>query len=157
MTSYRPITDCWLLARGKLKRGPDGEKQSYYGSYPSGFLSRARELLGVQGDDPVLHACSGMVRDYPIRGLGPRDMTVDLDPGLEPDWVMDVRKDLPRCPFGSGWPAILADPPYSEEDAKHYLGGEGHRFYPNPNALTKLMLERVRPGGRVGMLHHFWP
>ena len=151
MTGYRPICDLWILARSKLK---DGKK--YYGSYPSGYLSRAMETLGVQADDPVLHVCSGMVRDYPFRGLGPRHMTVDLDPGLDPDWVMDVRDDLPRCPFDpDGWAAILADPPYTEEDAAHYKVGAS--VFPKPNALLKLMLLRARPGGKVGMLHYVWP
>lgn len=36
--SYRPITDFWILARPKVK---------YYGAYPSGFLERARALVGV--------------------------------------------------------------------------------------------------------------
>lgn len=147
--SYRPICDVWILARPKVR---------YYGAYPNGFVSRARELLGGQDDDPVLHVCSGKIRDYPERGVGPRDMTVDLDPALEPDWVMDVRKELPGNPYDpQGWGAQLADPPYSEKDAKEYLDGKGDEAYPNPNALLRRMLEGARPGGRVGMLHYFWP
>lgn len=153
MGKHTPIDLQWVLARPKLK---DGVK--YYGSYPAGALHRMRYLLGVQGDDPVLHVCSGVVDRHVFRGFGPNDMTVDLDPGVNPDWVMDVRKDLPRCPHDpQGWKAILADPPYSPKDAENYLGGRGHNFYPNPAKLLRLMFERVRPGGRVGFLHYIWP
>ena len=145
--SYRPICDTWVLCRPRVK---------YYGAYPGGFLSRARELLGISIYDPLLHVCSGRIVDYPFRGFGPNDVTVDLDPALEPDHVMDVCRDLPPPPEGlEAWPAILADPPYSEEDAKHYDKGEGN--LPNPNKLLKLCLERVAPGGRVGMLHYVVP
>lgn len=149
MGKHTPIDTQWVLARPKV---------SYYGAYPAGFLHRARYLLGVQGSDPVLHVCGGKVRDYPMRGMGPRDMTVDLDPALEPDWVMDVTKELPRSPFDpGGWHATMADPPYSEEDAKRYLEGKGDLVYPNPKQLLKRCFEATRPGGRVGFIHYAWP
>lgn len=85
--SYRPITDVWMLCRGKT---------GYYGTFPAGFLERARFLLGVTIFDPVLHVCGGKVKDYqsgPMKGkgLGPNDRTVDLDPDLDPDFCLDVR------------------------------------------------------------------
>jgi len=146
--SYRPICDVWILARSRTK---------YYGAYPYGFLSRAREILGVHIEDPVLHVCSGKIDDYPYDGLGFNDVTVDLDPAVDPDFVMDIRKELPANPErGDGlWPAIMADPPYSEEDADHYTVGRD--AFPEPNKLLKLCLEHVRPGGRVGMLHYVVP
>ena len=68
--SYRPICDTWILARSKVK---------YYGAYPAGFLERARSQLGVHINDPVLHVCSGKVKDYPYAGgFGPNDKTVDI-------------------------------------------------------------------------------
>jgi len=89
--SYRPLTDVWMLCRSKL---PAGNK--YYGAYPSGFLERARYLLGVTINDPVLHICSGEVMNYqsgPMRGkgVGPNDKTLDLDPELSPDFLLDAR------------------------------------------------------------------
>jgi hypothetical protein len=59
--SFRPIADVWILARSKVK---------YFGAYPAGFLSRARDLLGVGINDQVLHVCAGKVRKYPYRGFG---------------------------------------------------------------------------------------
>lgn len=85
---HRPITDFWMLCRGKT---------GYYGTYPAGFVERARALLGVQLYDPVLHICSGAVMEYQsgpmkCKGVGPNDCTLDLDPALEPDFLLDARR-----------------------------------------------------------------
>jgi len=144
--SYRPITDMWILARAKLK---DGRK--YYGAYLGGFPERARALLGVSIHDPVLHVCGGMARYYPYRGgFGPLDKTLDLDPATGPDYLRDAREPLPP-----GFKAMLADPPYSAEDAENYE--VGREAYPKPNALLKNMLNAVEPGSRVGMIHYILP
>ena len=139
--NYRPITDVWILARSKVK---------FYGAYPSGFLARARALLGVGPNDAVLHVCSGRVRDYPFAGVGPNDKTLDLDPILKPDYLQDACQPLPK-----GFAAILADPPYTLEDAKHYALSP--LWLPSPNALLRNMLESVELGSRVGMLHYVIP
>lgn len=153
--SYRPITDTWLLARSKVK---------YYGAYPAGFLHRARELLGVNILDPVLHVCSGMVRQYPFRGLGPNDRTLDIDPETQPDILRDARTiDAISGPWRASpegqapvpWPAILADRPYTEADAAHYRCGAD--VLPDVNDLLRRSLEIVRPGGRVGILDYIVP
>ena len=140
--SYRPICDTWILARPKVK---------YYGAYPAGFLHRARALLGVSELDQVLHVCAGRVRDYPYRGFGPNDLTVDLDPDTFPDFVMDVRSGLPAGEYQ----AILIDRPYTREDAAKYAPGESS--LPKLNALVKAALQHVPIGGRVGVLDYVWP
>lgn len=146
--SYRPICDVWILARPKVK---------YYGSYPNGFLERARALLGVTPLDPVLHVCGGMARAYPAkpRGFGPNDKTLDLDPALEPDFLQSATDPLPKNDLTWLWPALIADPPYTEEDAAHYVPGAA--AFPKANLILKHMLAVVRPGGRVGMLHYVLP
>lgn len=144
MPSYTPIRDVWICARPKV---------AYYGAYPAGALGKMRDLLGVHIDDAVLHVCGGRVRDYPFRGVGPNDRTVDLDLRLDPDFLMDVRFDLPA--IEGGWPGALVDAPYSSPDAAHYACGA--ESYPEPNALLRRSLERVRLGGRVGFLHYKWP
>lgn len=150
--SYRPITDMWILARAKLKPNPDGSKNTYYGAYLGGFPERARALLGVTLSDPVLHVCGGKAKFYPYsRGFGPNDKTLDLDTDLWPDFVADAREPLPM----NDWPAILADPPYSEEDAEKYAPGRD--AYPKPNALLANCLNAVRVGGRVGIIHYILP
>ncbi len=164
--SYRPITDVWILARPKVR---------YYGSYPNGFLERARALLGVTPYDPVLHVCGGKARDYPAkpRGFGPGDRTLDLDDKLYPDYLQSADEPLPlyeckdatclQCTDGDWhtgvkghrWPAMIADPPYTPEDAAHYAPGADE--FPKANLILKNMLAVVRPGGRVGMLHYVLP
>lgn len=160
--SYRPITDLWILARAKLLDG-----QTWYGAYPGGFPERARALLGVTINDPVLHVCGGKAKFYPYKGgFGPNDRTLDLDEALKPDYLQDAREPFPlRTTYHelpdetdvrlSPWPAILMDPPYSEQDAEKYAVGAS--VYPSPNLLLKNALQAVRPGGRVGMIHYILP
>ncbi|HPW22299.1 MAG TPA: hypothetical protein PLE61_15975 [Vicinamibacterales bacterium] len=160
---YRPITDTWILARAKRAGG-----DYYYGRYPGGFLERARALLGVSMADSVLHVCGGMVRRYPYRrGFGPNDKTLDLDPALEPDFCQDARDPYPLQGSSSAyrvlndgrkgwcWRAVLADPPYSQEDAEKYVPGPS--VLPTPGVILKNALAVVRPGGRVGILHYYAP
>lgn len=161
--SYRPICDTWILARPKVK---------WYGAYPSGFLERGRALLGVMPQDAVLHVCGGRARDYPFRGFGPNDVTLDADPNLKPDILADVNDLIPLQGHrptvwdadtgrvclaygGRPWPAILADPAYSVEDQANY--DVGAELYPEPRKLLADCLRAVRPGGRVGFLHYIWP
>ena len=166
MNIYRPITDVWLLGRPKVK---------YYGAFPSGFLERARHLLGVHIEDPVLHVCSGKVRDYPFRGFGPNDKTLDLDPDLKPDFNLDAREigaeagclfpdrgggvtrlgmDLPHDTEAL-WRAVLVDRPYGPDHAEHYSPGPS--VIPAAAPLLKRCLSVVRPGCRVGWLDLFAP
>lgn len=145
--NYRPITDVWILARPKVK---------YYGAYPNGFLHRARNLLGVQLGAPVLHICGGMIRQYPCRGFGPNDKTLDLNPACAPDFLRDARLPFPFNPDAVGpWAAVLIDRPYSLEDAAHYPPGVA--VFPEANKLVKFGIEVVAIGGKVGILDYVWP
>jgi hypothetical protein len=149
--SYRPICDFWFLARAKLKGG-----HKYYGAYLGGFPERARALLGVNLNEPVLHVCGGMAKHYPYkRGFGPNDKTFDIDPSVEPDFLGDARQTWPQS-IGSGlWRGVLIDPPYSEADAEHYNAGAA--AYPPPNLLLKRAFEVLAPGGRAGIIHYILP
>lgn len=144
--SYRPITDMWILARAKLKGG-----EKYYGAYLGGFPERARKLLGITINDPLLHVCGGKARLYPYAdGFGPNDKTLDIDPTLNPDFIWNAAESIP----GGYWHAILADPPYSPEDAKSYARPDA---YPKPNDILRNCINAVRIGGRVGIIHYIWP
>lgn len=145
---YRPITDVWILARSKVK---------YHGAYPSGFLHRARALLGVGPEAAVLHVCAGKIRDYPFRGLGKNDKTLDFDPACQPDYLHDARIALPfknEMQFEL-WPAVLVDRPYTRGDAAQYTPGVS--MLPDLNALLKNALGVVGVGCRVGVLDYTWP
>lgn len=144
--SYRPICDTWILARSKTK---------YYGAYPAGFLHRARALLGVGLNDPVLHVCAGRVRDYPYRGLGPNDRTLDLDRQCDPDFLQDAREPFPLSNKCLAWGAVLIDRPYTPDDADHYVVGRA--VFPPINLLLKHGIAVVGVGGKVGILDYLWP
>ena len=146
MGNYRPICDTWILARPRLAEG-----KRYYGTYPLGFVERARALLGVHISDPVLHVCSGLVRHYPYqrRAVGPNDKTLDLDPLNNPDFCQDARHSYP-----SGFRAILADPPYSPDDADHYAPGRDK--LPTAGVIAKNGIAAVEIGRRVGILDYVW-
>ncbi len=146
MSNYRPITDTWYCVRPKLKGGV-----KYYGAYPAGFLERARVLMGVHINDPVLHVCSGYAHLYPYEGgYGPNDKRLDLNPACAPDFIQDARE-----PYPTGFKAIMADPPYSEPDADHYPPGAPR--YPRPRMILENALRSLVEGQRVGILHYVAP
>ena len=86
-------------------------KSTYYGGYPAGYLRRMRALFPDK--NRILHLFSGRV-DLSIL---PGD-TVDINPKLKPTYIDDAQT-LERVPLGQ-YDLILADPPYSVEDANHY-------------------------------------
>ena len=136
----------WFLARAKLKGG-----SKYYGAYLGGFPERARALLGVNVNDPVLHVCGGQAKLYPYKGgFGPNDKTLDLEPSCNPDYLQDARDAFPH-----GFKAILCDPPYSPEDANHY--NVGASVYPSPNILLNNALDALEIGQRCGIIHYQLP
>lgn len=144
--TYRPITDVWFLARAKLKHGA-----TYYGAYLGGFPERARALLGATIDEPVLHVCGGLARLYPYTGgFGRNDKTLDADPSVRPDFLQDARRAYPR-----GFKAILADPPYSEDEATNY--NTGAERYPPPNLIVRNAIDALELGQRVGIIHYINP
>jgi len=130
----------WLLARPKVK---------YYGAYPNGFLQRARVMIGCSNDDKVLHICSGKVKEYPNSGFGINDKTVDIDKSLNPDYVVDVKKEIPS----GDWNGILIDPPYTQDDADNYKIND----LPSPNKLVKDCINVINVGKKVGILHYICP
>lgn len=152
--SYHPVHDLWFLARAKLKPHADGSKNTYYGAYLGGFPERARVLIGCSLDESMLHVCGGKARHYPYRrGFGVRDKTMDIDPGVNPDIAGDAEVSIPLLNKGSEWGGILIDPPYSEDDAKHYATGK----YPNPHTLVRNAIDALPVGRKVGIIHYIVP
>ena len=87
-------------------------KSGYYGGYPHGYLSRVRALFPDKA--APLHVFSGRVD----QSAWPGD-TVDLNPDMEPTYLDDAQSldDVPLHLYD----IVLADPPYSVEDAEHYM------------------------------------
>ena len=86
-------------------------KSTYYGGYPAGYLRRIKALFPDKSR--VLHVFSGKV-DLDVF---PGD-TVDINSELAPTYVDDAQR-LEKVPL-DGYDLVLADPPYSVEDCKHY-------------------------------------
>jgi len=104
--------------------GPDGRvvgtwimgndyrvKSTYYGGYPAGYLRRMKALFPDK--QRTLHLFSGQVDLAAFPGD-----TVDINPALKPTYVDDAQT-LTCVPLEE-YDLVLADPPYSVEDADHY-------------------------------------
>jgi hypothetical protein len=86
-------------------------KSGYYGGYPAGYLKRIKALFPDK--KPPLHLFSGRV-DLSVL---PGD-TVDINATLQPTFIDDAQT-LTNVPL-TNYDLVLADPPYSVEDAEHY-------------------------------------
>jgi hypothetical protein len=99
-------------AFGIWNMGQDYRVQSgYYGGYPAGYLRRVRALFPDKRR--VLHIFSGKVDLSALPGD-----TVDINPDLNPTFVDDAQT-LEAVPL-ERYDLVLADPPYSVEDAERY-------------------------------------
>lgn len=160
--SYRPLMDQWFCTRAKLLGGV-----KYYGSYPGGFPERARVLLCANMNDPVLHVCGGFSNLYPYYGgYGAHDARLDLSRLTKPEYFGDVRDAAAYPPLSKQqlnavtnvmvpWRAMIADPPYSLQDATRYVPGSDK--YPKPRLILRNMLLNVEPGCKVGILDYVSP
>ena len=117
-------------------------KSEYYGGYPAGYLKRVKALFPDK--QFPLHLFSGKVDLAAFPGD-----TVDLDPELSPTYL-DDGQTLERVPLGC-YDLVLADPPYSVEDAEHYK--------PTMVQRNKVMraLQRLKPGAHIVWLDQVKP
>ena len=86
-------------------------KSGYYGGYPATYLRRIKSLFPEKKS--VLHLFSGKVDQSEMPGD-----TVDLNEDVQPTFLDDAQS-LATVPV-QNYDLILADPPYSVEDAEHY-------------------------------------
>jgi hypothetical protein len=99
------IVGTWIM-------GSDFRVESgYYGGYPAGYLRRVKALFPDKRR--VLHLFSGKVDLAALPGD-----TVDINPDLRPTYVDDAQR-LQGVPLAD-YDLVLADPPYSIEDAERY-------------------------------------
>lgn len=94
-------------------------KSEYYGGYPAGYLRRIKALFPDKRR--VLHLFSGKV-DLSIIPGDTVDLALSLalvhPPGTGMHYTDDAQT-LERVPLGD-YDLVLADPPYSIEDAERY-------------------------------------
>jgi hypothetical protein len=117
-------------------------KSTYYGGYPAGYLRRVRALFPDKRR--ALHLFSGKVDT----AVFPGD-TVDLNSALSPTYLDDAQT-LERVPL-QDYDLVLADPPYSVEDAEHYQTTMVKR-----NVVMRA-LTRLPPGAHVVWLDQVLP
>lgn len=115
----------------------------YYGGYPHGYLKRIAALFPDKSK--ILHVFSGKVD----QGAMPGD-TVDLDEEMEPTFVDDAQS-LASVPVEK-YDLVLADPPYSVEDADHYKPSMVKR-----NKVMSALGKRARKGTHVVWLDQVLP
>jgi hypothetical protein len=117
-------------------------RSAYYGGYPAGYLRRVRALFPDKRR--VLHLFSGRVDLAAFPGD-----TVDINPKLHPTYLDDAQT-LERVPLGT-YDLVLADPPYSVEDAERYQTTMVKR-----NTVMRA-LRRLSPGAHVVWLDQVLP
>jgi len=117
-------------------------KSSYYGGYPAGYLKRVRALFPEKRR--ALHLFSGKVDLVAFPGD-----TVDISSALKPTYVDDAQT-LERVPLDA-YDLVLADPPYSVEDADRYQTTMVKR-----NSVMHA-LQRLSPGTHVVWLDQVLP
>ena len=99
------VVGTWIMGQSyKVASG-------YYGGYPATYLRRVKALFPDR--KRVLHLFSGKVDLETMPGH-----TVDLNPDLAPTFLDDAQT-LENVPLDL-YNLVLADPPYSVEDAEHY-------------------------------------
>ncbi len=118
-------------------------RSGYYGGYPAGYLRRVAALFPDRRK--VLHVFSGAVD----LGAMPGD-TVDCNPSLSPTFVADAH-DLSAVPLAD-YDLILADPPYSIEDAERYRTTMVKR-----NVVLRSLAAGAASGARVVWLDQVLP
>lgn len=128
---------------GIWNMGQDYRVQSgYYGGYPAGYLRRVRALFPEK--KRVLHLFSGKVDLAAFPGD-----TVDVNAALSPTFVDDAQT-MERVPLEQ-YDLVLADPPYSIEDAERYQTGMVKR-----NVVMRA-LQRLPTGAHVVWLDQVHP
>ena len=118
-------------------------RSGYYGGYPAGYLRRVAALFPDRRR--VLHVFSGQVD---LRAM-PGD-TVDVNAANAPTWVADAH-DLSVVPLAE-YDLVLADPPYSVEDAERYRTTMVKR-----NVVMRSLAAGLAPGARVVWLDQVLP
>lgn len=117
-------------------------RSEYYGGYPTGYLRRVKALF----PDKVrtLHLFSGKVDLSAFPGD-----TVDINADFKPTFVDDAQT-LKQVPLEQ-YDLVLADPPYSVEDAERYQTSMIKR-----NVVMRA-LQRLRIGAHVVWLDQVLP
>jgi len=98
---------------GLWEMGANYRTQGGYGAYPAGYLDRVMSMFPCVAPSRILHLFSGWL-SAPAGAV-----TLDINPDRGPTVVGDAH-ELSSHFDANSFSLILADPPYSAEDAEHY-------------------------------------
>ena len=132
------IVGTWLMGNNYRT------SSAIYGGYPNGYLKRVRALFPDKRS--TLHLFSGQVD----RTAWPGD-TLDIRPEVNPTYLCDAEQSLRGVPLES-YDIVLADPPYSVEDAERY-----QTTMVKQNKVVRRLPEGCRPGTHVVWLDQVLP
>ncbi len=138
--AWMQASDRWLW--GVWMMGNNYKGSGYHGSFPPGFLKRTMSMFPDAKD--ILHLFSGSLTDEVD---GDR---LDMNADTGPDICGDAHElsNLVKKEYD----LIIADPPYSEEDANKY----GTPMV-NRNAVVKECIKVLKPGGYLVWLDMVYP
>ena len=105
--AWLQASEYWLW--GIWSIGNNYKGSGFYGSYPPRYLDRVMSMF--PDAENILHLFSGSLY-YGVKGD-----TLDINPTLSPSIVGDAHN---LSSIVGGYDLIIADPPYSAEDALHY-------------------------------------
>ncbi len=112
----KPRADArWL--DGVWVMGNNYKGSGFYGSYPPGYLKRVMALFPDAKN--VLHLFSGSLQPSELAKLSGKHTRIDINPALNPD-ILGSANELSKIITPGTYDLIIADPPYSKDDAKRY-------------------------------------
>jgi len=109
--SYIAVQGGWPF--GYWLMGNDHSRDvDYRGAYPGDYCKRVRALFFDK--KRALHLFSGAVNLEEFPGD-----TLDVNPELHSTWCINVHQSQGVVPYHT-YDLVMADPPYTTEDAEHY-------------------------------------
>jgi hypothetical protein len=151
------LNGCWMI--GACYKNPN----PLYGAYPHGYLERVHAMFPEAVN--ILHVFSGGLTHEnamdvvnkslpPCGSLDPIQIElVDMhgpEQGRHPTWQGDLF-DMPE-EWAERFDLILADPPYSADDAVKYDCPA-----PNRGKIMRALRRVAKPGGSLVWLDQVWP
>lgn len=144
--SQLAISDRWVSGTwvcGNNYHNPSG----YYGSYPPKFVEKLYSMFPDAKE--ILHLFSGSLTKEEVERPMTKVARMDINPKLKPDIVGDAAVSIP---VAYDFDLIMADPPYSIEDAEHY-----GPCLVNKRKVLAACHRVLRPGGTLAWMDQSIP